>query len=122
LGFTMPSAIALVAFGYGVEALDDFARVPWLRGLKIVAVAIVAQAVWGMASNLCPDRERATVAVGATLIAFFAPSAAGQIGAIVAGALIGWFLFPAAAAKPAVPLTVRIPRPLATLSPSGSFF
>jgi chromate transporter len=121
LGFTMPSAIALVAFGYGVDALGNIAQVPWLHGLKIVAVAVVAQAVWGMARNLCPDRERATVAVGAALIALLAPSAAGQIGAIVAGALIGWLLFPAAAAKPAVPLAVPIARPLATLS-LGFFF
>ena len=81
--------------------MGDIARVPWLHGLKIVAVAVVAQAVWGMARNLCPDRERATVAVGASLFALFIPSAAGQIGAIAAGALIGWFLFPAATAKPA---------------------
>jgi chromate transporter len=121
LGFTMPSAIALVAFGYGVDALGDIARVPWLHGLKIVAVAVVAQAVWGMARNLCPDRESATVAVGASLIALFVPSAAGQIGATAAGALIGWFLFPAATAKPAVPLTVPIPRLVATLS-LGLFF
>jgi chromate transporter len=121
LGFTMPSAIALVAFGYGVEALGDIARVPWLHGLKIVAVAVVAQAVWGMARNLCPDRERATVAVGASLVALFIPSAAGQIGAIVAGALIGWLMFPAATTKPSKPLTVRIPRPVATLS-LGLFF
>ena len=121
LGFTMPSTIALVAFGYGVDALGDLARVPWLHGLKIVAVAVVAQAVWGMARNLCPDRERATVAVGASLIALFIPSAAGQIGAIAAGALIGWFLFPAATAKPTVALTVRISRPVATLS-LGVFF
>jgi chromate transporter len=120
-GFTMPSAIALVAFGYGVDALGDIASVPWLHGLKIVAVAVVAQAVWGMARNLCPDRERATVAVGASLVALFIPSAAGQTGAIVAGALIGWLMFPAAAAKPSAPLTVGIPRPVAMLS-LGLFF
>ena len=68
LGFTLPSAIALIAFGYGVDALGDVAQVPWLHGLKIVAVAVVAQAVWGMARNLCPDRKRATVAAGAALV------------------------------------------------------
>ncbi len=116
LGFTLPSAIALIAFGYGVDALGDIAHVPWLHGLKIVAVAVVAQAVWGMARNLCPDRERATVAVGAALVALFVPSATGQIGAIAAGALLGWYLFPAAASTQSAPLAVRIPRRLAVLS------
>lgn len=121
LGFTIPSAIALIAFGYGVGALGDISHVPWLHGLKMVAVAVVAQAVWGMARNLCPDRERATVAVAAALLALFVPSAAGQIGAIVAGALIGWFFFPAAAAGQSTPLAVRIPRSLAVIS-LGTFF
>ena len=67
LGFTMPSALALVAFAYGVGGLGDISHVAWLHGLKIVAVAVVAQAVWGMARSLCPDRERATLAVAATL-------------------------------------------------------
>ena len=105
-GFTMPSAIALVAFGYGVNALGDVAHVPWLHGLKIVAVAVVAQAVWGMARNLCPDRERASVAVGAALLALFVPSATGQIGAIAAGAFIGWYWIRAAAVNQSVPLAM----------------
>ena len=62
VGFTMPSALALIAFGYGVRVLGDLGNAAWLHGLKIVAVAVVAQAVWGMARNLCPDRERATIA------------------------------------------------------------
>ena len=61
-GFTMPSAVAMIAFGYGVGELGDISHVPWLHGLKIVAVAVVAHAVWGMARSLCPDRERATLA------------------------------------------------------------
>lgn len=120
-GFTMPSAIALVAFGYGVNALGDIAHVPWLHGLKIVAVAVVAQAVWGMARNLCPDRERASVAVGAALLALFVPSATGQIGAIAAGAFIGWYWICAAAVNQSVPLGIRIPRSVAVLS-LGLFF
>jgi chromate transporter len=116
LAFTAPSAVALIAFGYGVDAIGDVANVPWLHGLKIVAVAVVAQAVWGMARNLCPDRERASVAVGAALIALFAPSSAGQIVAIAAGAVIGLIGLRAAAAKPSAPLAVRIPRALAVAS------
>ena len=64
LGFTLPSALAMIAFGYGVAAVGDLAGAGWLHGLKIVAVAVVAQAVWGMAKNLCPDRERRAIAVG----------------------------------------------------------
>jgi chromate transporter len=90
LGFSGPSAIAMIIFGYGVTAFGNLADSAWLHGLKIVAVAVVAQAVWGMARNLCPDRERATIAVGAAMVALAIPSAPGQIGAIAAGGLIGW--------------------------------
>lgn len=114
LGFSGPSALAMILFAYGVGSLGDLARVPWLHGLKIVAVAVVANAVWGMARNLCPDRQRASLAVGAALLALAAPSPAGQIGAIVAGGLIGWRLFPAAIAAEPVPLSIRIaPAPAA---------
>jgi chromate transporter len=121
IGFSGPSALAMILFAYGVGRLGDIAQVPWLHGLKIVAVAVVAQAVWGMARNLCPDRERATVAVGAALLALAVPSAAGQIGAIVAGGLIGWWLFPAASVSEAAPLAVRIARPVAIASLVGFF-
>ena len=82
----------MILFGYGVTAFGNLADSAWLHGLKIVAVAVVAQAVWGMARNLCPDRERATIAVGAAMVALAMPSAPGQIGAIAAGGLIGWGL------------------------------
>jgi chromate transporter len=102
----------MIAFGYGVVAVGDVAQAAWLHGLKIVAVAVVAQAVWGMARTLCPDRERATMAVGAALLALAVPSAAGQIGAIVLGGVIGWRLLPTAPAAPAAPLAVPIARKL----------
>src|SRR5690242_6912661 len=92
LGFTMPSAVAMVLFGYGVDALGDVSGAPWLHGLKIVAVAVVANAVWGMARSLCPDRERATIAVAAAILALAVPAAPGQIGAIILGGVIGWRL------------------------------
>ncbi len=113
LGFTAPSAVAMIAFGYGVAAFADLAHAPWLHGLKIVAVAVVANAVWGMARNLCPDRPRATIAVGAAILALAVPSSAGQIGAIAAGGLIGWALLrngPAPAEF--APLAIRLPRAL----------
>jgi chromate transporter len=89
-GFTLPSALTLILFAYGVGQFGDLNHAAWLHGLKIVAVAVVAQAVWGMAKNLCPDRQRVTLAVCAALVAIKVPSAAGQIGAIAIGALVGW--------------------------------
>jgi chromate transporter len=91
-GFTLPSAILLVLFAYGASALTGPAGTGLLHGLKLVAVAIVAQAVWGMARSLCPDRERASIAVVAALIILFSASSAAQIGAIAAGGLAGLWL------------------------------
>jgi chromate transporter len=109
LGFTMPSALALIAFGYGVSALGDLAGAAWLHGLKIVAVAVVAQAVWGMARTLCPDRERLSIAGAATVLVLAAPSTLGQVGAIVLGGLIGWRLLPGETIA-LNPLPVRLAR------------
>jgi chromate transporter len=92
LGFTAPSAAAMIFFGYGVSAFGNLADSAWLHGLKIVAVAVVAQAVWGMAKNLCPDRERVTIAVGTAMVVLAIPSAPCQISAIAVGGLIGWEL------------------------------
>jgi chromate transporter len=97
-GFTLPSALALILFAYGVDRIGDLSHASWLHGLKIVAVAVVAQAVWAMARALCPDRQRVTLAVAAALLVLTLPSALGQIGAIAAGALIGWRFMPAPAA------------------------
>ncbi|MCP4299039.1 MAG: chromate transporter, partial [Gammaproteobacteria bacterium] len=85
LGFTMPSALALVAFGYGVVAFQDTINSGVLHGLKVVAVAVVAQAVWGMARNLCPDVQRATIAVLAACAVLAAPTPLVQVGVIVVG-------------------------------------
>jgi chromate transporter len=89
LGFTLPSAVAMVLFAYGVSVVGDAAGSGWLHGLKVAAVAVVAQAVLGMARALAPDRERATLAVAAAAIVLAFPSAAGQIGAILLGAIAG---------------------------------
>jgi chromate transporter len=113
LGFTMPSAIAMILFGYGVTRFGDLSHAAWLHGLKIVAVAVVAQAVWGMARSLCPDKERASVAVGAAILALAVPSAIGQVGAIAVGGLIGWGLLAnQAPVRPGAPLAVHLPRGL----------
>jgi chromate transporter len=94
LGFTLPSALALVAFAYGVSMIGGATDVGWLHGLKVVAVAVVALAVWGMARMLCPDRERATVAIVTAVVASAWPTAWGQILPIIVAGLIGWRLFP----------------------------
>ena len=91
-GFTLPSALALVLFAYGVTTFGDAMGAGWLHGLKVVAVAVVAQAVLGMMRSLAPDRERATMAIVAAAIALAFPTAWGQVGAIVLGGAAGYAL------------------------------
>ncbi len=91
-GFTLPSAIALTLFAYGAGALKGPAGDALLHGLKLVAVAIVGQAVLGMAQSLAPDKPRAAIAILALVVTAFAPGGASQIGAIAAGGLIGLVL------------------------------
>ena len=110
-GFTLPSAIILVLFAYGAGALSGPIGTGLLHGLKLVAVAIVAQAVWGMARTLCPDRKRASIAVVAALIILFSTSSVAQIGAIAIGGLAGLWLCrgaaPAAGGHVALPVSRR---------------
>ncbi len=89
-GFTLPSAALLILFAYVTDRIGGLAGAPWLHGLKIVAVAVVAQALWGMARALCPDRMRITIAIAMAMLTLAVPSAPGQVGAIVLGGLIGW--------------------------------
>jgi chromate transporter len=111
--FTMPSAIALILFGYGVTRFGDAARSGALHGLKVVAVAVVAQAVWTMARNLCPDAKRATLAALATIGVLAIPSPFTQAGAIVIGGLVGWALLRADVTTDHVDLGVRVNRSVA---------
>ncbi len=89
LGFTLPSAIILVAFAFGVAAYGGNLSSGWLHGLKVVAVAVVAQAIWGMGKNLTPDFKRAAIAVLAAVLALSFVSALAQIAVIVLGAILG---------------------------------
>jgi chromate transporter len=93
LGFTLPSALALIAFAFGIGAFADSADAGWLHGLKVVAVAVVAQAVWGMARSLCPDRERATLAILASIVTLAWPTAVGQLSSIAVAGIAGSILF-----------------------------
>lgn len=90
LGFTLPSAIAMILFAYGVAQYQYIAQSGWVHGFKVVAVAIVGQAIWGMARVLCPDRPRAALAILAALLAIVLPSSMGQILAIAATGLLGY--------------------------------
>lgn len=92
IGFTMPSVIVLILFAYLVQGFDA-SSAGWINGLKIVAVAVVAQAVLGMGKNLAPDRPRITMAILAALITLFFPSAIGQIGTIIAAGIVGYVLY-----------------------------
>jgi chromate transporter len=94
LGFTLPSAIALVAFAYGVQAAG-VTDSGWLHGLIVVAVAVVAQAVWGMARNLTPDRERISLALVAAIAVLASRIALVQVLVIVVAGIAGRILLSA---------------------------
>ncbi len=109
-GFTLPSAVVLVVFATFAGSLSSSpVGAGLLHGLKLVAVAIVAQAVWGMARSLCPDRERASIATLAAVLVLFAPTSVGQIGAIALGGLAGLRLCRTAAAGAGVPEPLAVP-------------
>jgi chromate transporter len=105
--FTLPSALALVAFAYGLSASGNALGSGWLHGLKVAAVAVVALAILGMVRALAPDRERASLAVLALAIALAIPSAWGQIGAIIVGAVIGAIFLKAE--QPSAPASLTLP-------------
>lgn len=94
LGFTMPSALFLIAAAYGLAQADSLPP-GLLSGLKIAAVAVVAQAVWSMAPNLCPDRPRQLIMLLAAAIVLLFPVPAVQLGTLVLAALAGFLLPPA---------------------------
>jgi len=89
IGFTMPSAIALILFAYGVSTVEDVSDAPWLAGVKIAVVPVVAVAALSMAKTLCPDRTTATIAIAATAAMLLVPDAAWQFAVIAAGAIAG---------------------------------
>jgi chromate transporter len=120
-GFTLPSAIVLVVFAFGAAALHDATSLGMLHGLQLVAVAVVAQAVWGMARTLCPDRERASIAAVAAVIILLSTSSIAQIGAIALGGLAGLWLCRGAAPTETGRIAVPVSRN-AGLAALASFF
>ena len=123
--FTLPSALFLLAFAFVFSWNASTFMAPLghgvIHGLKLVAVAVVAQAVWGMARNLCPDRERAAIAAAAVMTAVFLPGAPGQVGAILAGAIAGRWLCGNLPAADAGRLHIPVSRRLALLALPGFF-
>ena len=116
LGFTLPSAVALTLFALGVAAWD-VGDAGWLRGLKIAAVVVVAQAVWSMSRSFAPDKWRATIAVVAAVAALVYPTAWTQLLIIAAAGIIGWrWLKPEVSAGQPAGLSAGIPRWLAIAS------
>ncbi len=109
LGFTLPSALALAAFALGVQAVGSVDGAAWLQGLKIVAVAVVAHAVWGMATKLTPDAPRITVALVAAMVALVWTGALAQVAIIVAGAVVGLVWLPRTVAGPAAARRAKRP-------------
>jgi chromate transporter len=102
--FTLPSAIIMLLAAYGIRWVGGNETAGWLHGLKIVAVAVVAQAVWSMATRLCTDRTRITFAIVAAVVVLLTNNSWVQVLTIAVGALAGWKLIraDAPAEKPEV--------------------
>jgi len=91
LGFTLPSLVLMIAFGYGLLAAGGGVEgAAWIHALKVVASAVIAQAIWAMARTLCPDRLRATLAMAAATTLLVWPGSVTQLLVLGAGGLFGW--------------------------------
>lgn len=110
--FTLPSAILLVLFATVAASIEGPVGTGLLHGLKIVAVAVVAQAVWGMAKSLAPDRQRASIALAGIVCVVFLAGAFGQILALAVGAIAGLVFCRDGAAREAAHLQFRVPKSL----------
>ena len=108
--FTLPSAALLALFAIEVAAFQNPIGAGLIHGLKLVAVAVVAQAVWGMARSLAPDRPRASIALASILIVVFAAGPGGQIAAILAGGVVGLRLCRGAVSAPVSRLAFPVSR------------
>jgi chromate transporter len=121
LAFTAPSALALILFGFGIIALGNRVDLAWLHGLVVVAVPVVAQAVWGMARNLTPDAPRVTLAAAAAIVVMIWPTPLGFVGAIVLGGIVGLWLFKAPEDHQHVAIGANVSR-LAAVTALALFF
>jgi chromate transporter len=109
-GFTLPSALLLTLFALGIASHAAAVPEGALHGLKVVAVAVVAQAVWAMARNLCTDVQRISIMAVATCAALMMPAALTQVGIIAVAGVIGLLLFKPPTVETHAPLAVRVSR------------
>ena len=107
LGFTLPSAIALMLFAWVLQGLN-IQHAGWLHGLMIVAVAVVAQAVWGMASKLATGKTRGTIAIISAVATLLVPTSMVQVLIIIVSGLIGWIFFKKNTAQEIQPMQIPI--------------
>jgi chromate transporter len=91
--FTLPSALLMIGFAVGIAHATELSSAGWLHGLKLAAVAVVAQAVWGMGQKLCTDLARKSLCLGAAAVLLAVPGAIAQLGVIALGGLVGWWLY-----------------------------
>ena len=103
IGFTLPSAILMIAFAYGLQSAGALAHAGWVQGLKVAAAAVVAQAVVVMARKLCPDLPRALIAAAATLTLLRFAGAGTQLAVIAGGAVAGMLCSRWFSAEPKIP-------------------
>jgi chromate transporter len=116
-GFTLPSAAALILFAYGVTAWRGaVTQTGWLHGLKVVAAAVVAQAIWGMAKTMCPDRLRGMAAILAAALMLAWSGSWGQIVVILLGGLFGLLFLKTNTAPDRTTLHIPIRRGTAIIS------
>ena len=116
LGFTLPSALLMTAFALGLLQLGVTANAGWLIGLKVFAVAVVAQAVWTMSRSLCPDATRRAIAIAVTGVLLLAPWPGMQVAAMALGGLAGFALLRSVPSSPSAALRIHVPRRPAALA------
>ena len=110
VGFTLPSALLLILFALGLTQHSSALPAGALHGLKVVAVAVVAQAVWGMARNLCRSAGRISLMLLATAATLLLPCAWGQVAIIACAGVVGLLLFKPACGSAHDPLPIPIRR------------
>jgi chromate transporter len=116
--FTLPSALIMFAFALGAASFTGPVAEGFLHGLKLVAVAVVAQAVWGMAKSLTPDRPRAAIALAALAVVVLFPGSFAQVSAIVLGACAGLYF----CREEAAPISGQLNFPVTRLSGGIALF
>ena len=114
VGFTLPSAMLMIGFALGLSTLGDLGGAGWIAGLKLAAVAVVANAIWNMAAKLCPDRTRTLIALFSAAVLLLVADARWQMGVIAGGAVAGGWLF-----RSALPDIDTIPEEKQTVSRRG---